>query len=328
MKIICIFTFIFTFLLTGPAFPIDPEHLKRKAFSDPSYEVQMPEKWKEKKIEYESWAKDADLALTIGQHLYPAVLPIINKYAKDNGLSIALKKGVCGITAGRLARKSIDIGSFCCPPGPDDRLPGLKFFTLGISPLALVVNSNNPVKNISLDQAQRVFEGKIQRWSELKGPDSQIQPIARLHCKMRPGMWRLMLPSEELFGTMVNEVATINDVIVSVADDRNAIGFESLWQINNHDRSRDIKVLGINGSNPVKTSDLLSGNYPIYQTYTVAFWEGKGVENSHARALVKYIMKELENDKIKSSFYLVTAPSLKKAGWKFNNYELSGEKEK
>ncbi len=327
MNKVFIFTLISISIFISSAFADHHDQLKRKAFSDPAYEVKMPGKWKEKKIEYESWAKDADLALSIGQHLHPAILPIINKYSKDNGLKIALKKGVCGITAGRLARKAIDIGSFCCPPGPDDRLPGIKFFTFGISPLVLIVNVNNPVNNISLDQAQRVFEGEIHRWSELKGLDAQIQPVARLHCKMRPGMWRLMLPSEDLFGHMVNEVATINDVIVSIADDRDAIGFESLWQIINHDRRKDVKILRINGYNPDKTSDLLAGNYPIYQTYTVAVWEGEEVKNAHAEKLIKYIIKELENEKIKSSFYILTAPDLKKAGWKFKNNELIGEKE-
>lgn len=327
MRKIQILTFIFLFLFLNSVWPESLNEFRGKAFSDPSYRVNMPEEWKKKKIKYESWAEGADLSVSINQHLYLAVLPIINKYAKENDLSIAItKKSICGITTGRFASKSIDIGTFCCPLGLRDRLPGLRFYTVGIAPIGFLVNFSNPIDNITFEEAQQVYLGEIRLWSEMKGANVLIHPVIRLHCKMRPGGWKVLLANEEFFSPQLSEVSTINDVIVSVANNRDAIGFESLWQINNHERSQDVKVIRINGYDPAKPSVLLSGRYPFYQTHNIAIWEGQGLENPHARKLVEYIMKEIET--VKSTFYLVTAPDLRKAGWKFKGYELIGENEK
>jgi phosphate transport system substrate-binding protein len=326
MRKIQIFALVSFFLFLNPARLESINELRGKAFCDPSYQVNMPEKWNKEKIKHESWAEDADITLSVSQHLYPAVLPIIEKYEKNNDISIALKKSICGITAGRLARKSIDIGIFCCPPGLGDRLPDIKFYTIGISPIALLVNINNPVDNITFKEAQRIFQGEIHRWSELKGRDASIYSAVRLHCAMRPGRWRLLLANEELFGPHIHEVASINNMILSIANNQNAIGYASLWQITNHKRSKDIKVIKIDGYDPANPSDLLFGRYPLYHTFTAAIWEGKDLENPHAGKLLEYIVKEI--DKVKSTFYIVTAPSLRKAGWKFNGHELIGEKRK
>lgn len=296
------------------------------AFSDPFYTVTMPEEWKKKGIKYESWSKDADIAVSADQHLYPAVLPIINKFAKDNNLKIPVKEAVCGITAGRLAGKSVDLATDCCPPGAGDRLPGLKFYTVGIAPMAVLVNAANPVDNITFSELQRIFQGKIHKWSEVRGQDVLIHPVTRLHCKNKPGMWRLMLANEELFGSNIHDVKTIKDMIDNIAGDPYSIGFESLWQVKPHKYGDRVKALKIDGRDPANPDDLQSGAYPLYLTYNIAIWEGRGLEKTAAKQLADYILKEIE--KVKKPFYIVTAPSLKKAGWKFRNYELIGEKRK
>ena len=67
--------------------------LSGKAFTDPSYKVEMPKEWIEKPVKYENFAKDADIAIALEQDLYQAVIHIIQKYAKDNNLKIAVKEG-------------------------------------------------------------------------------------------------------------------------------------------------------------------------------------------------------------------------------------------
>ncbi len=311
-------------LFTGTSSGHEHE-FNRPGFSDPSYQVPMPEGWKNRPVQYESWAEGADIAISMGQHLYPAALPIINEFAKKHNLNIVMKKGVCGITAGRLAKKSIDIGSLCCPAGKDDRLPGIKFYTMGIVPVAVLINKHNPVSNISFSDAQKIFRGELRKWSLVNGSGSIINPLARLHCKMRPGMWRLILPDEDLFGTQVSEVGTINGVIVGVADDPDAISFENLWQVKkNHKRSDEVKILKIDGHDPSKPESLASGDYPVYQVITVAVWEGAEVENPKASELVYHLRDKLDSRQIMKDYYFVPVSMLREAGWEFNNDELVG----
>ena len=58
-----------------------------------------------------------DMVVSLDQQMYPAIKPIIDDYAKKNAIKILVKDGTCGISAGMLAKKSVDVGGFCCPPG-------------------------------------------------------------------------------------------------------------------------------------------------------------------------------------------------------------------
>ncbi len=45
--------------------------------------------------------------------------------------------------------------------------------------IAIVVNSNNPVTDISLEDIAKVFKGEITNWSELGGDDAVIVVVSR-----------------------------------------------------------------------------------------------------------------------------------------------------
>ncbi len=324
-------TILFSALLYtyGSAAAEERETLKGDAFTDTSRHVQMPEKWIKRPIKYEKWAEGADLSVTLDQHLYPALLPIIKGYAKEHNLDIAVKEGTCGITAGMLARKTVDIGGFCCPPGAEDRLPGLTFHTLGIGAIAILINSDNPIDDITLDQTRKIFQGKIFHWSEIedlkgqKGIDLKIKVIGRLHCKARPGHWRLLLDHEDMFSPRMKEIGTIQDMIYHVAVFKGAIGYEIPWNIHRYKLKRKIKVLKIGGYDSYEPDHLISLRYPLYRTYNITTWEGEGITNSHALKLVDHILKEMGH--LNKKFNIIPASKLRERGWKFKDNELVGQ---
>jgi ABC-type phosphate transport system substrate-binding protein len=323
-----IFCFIFIFLFQLASADTGP---RGKAFTDPSYQVRMPKDWVAKPVKYDEESKNADIVVTLEQDVYHAIVPLIQKYAKDNGLKIAVKEGTCGIAAGMLSRKAVDIGGFCCPPGSEDRLPGLRYHTLGIVAKAILVHHDNPVSNVSAKQAQEIFAGKIFRWSELatdsgqRGPEWTIQPIGRFHCQKRPGHWLLILSNENLFSPRLKEVGSIPDMIAKVASQKNAIGWEVLGMVQHYENIGRVKALKINGHSPMEVGALVTRKYPFYRTYNITTWKGKGLVNPRAKKLVSYLLAEVDHLDPKLGF----APSsrLKRAGWKFKDDELISEPE-
>ena len=321
-------------VLTLPRSPVYADHdplnnLRGPAFSDPSQIFEMPAAWVKQPIKYEPSMGNADIVITLDQHLYPTLLPFIQKYAKENNLNIIVNEGTCGVSAGMLSSKTADIGGYCCPPTRTDRLPGLQFHTMGMSSLALIVHPDNPVDNISIGDARHVFAGDIYRWSELKTPDGKqgpntfIQPVARPHCKLRPGHWRLLLDNQDLFSMSLQEVGAIPDMIAKVANNNMAIGHAKTWTIKQFNDKGAVKALNINGISPYDQGDILSGRYPIYTSYHLTTWEGKNVENPEAQKLVKYLLKQ--GEKLDKQYYVVAASKLRESGWKFKGNELIGE---
>ncbi len=96
-------------------------------------------------------------------------------------------------------------------------------FLYGMAALALLAHPDNPIEDISLDMARDIFQGKLNYWKKLGiapnalGWDRIIRPVARPHCKVRPGHWRLLLHNEDLFSPRLAEVSTIPDMIAIVA---------------------------------------------------------------------------------------------------------------
>ncbi|MEF9438396.1 MAG: substrate-binding domain-containing protein, partial [Candidatus Mariimomonas ferrooxydans] len=228
--------------------------LEGEAFSDPSKQVQMPEEWIKKPVIYDKDNQGADLVISFNQQKYHTFLPLINEYAKKYGLNIKISEGTCGNSAGVLSNKSADIAMFCCPPGENDRLPGIIFHTLGVTPIALLVHPDNPIGNVTFKQAKDIFSGEIYKWSELQGskeqpgPNLSVRPVGRLHCKKRPGHWRLLLDNIDLFSPRLNEVGAIPDMIAVLSSNRGAIGYETLWMAHYKYKQRGkVKALKIDG---------------------------------------------------------------------------------
>ncbi|HHB92578.1 MAG TPA: hypothetical protein ENK59_05125, partial [Thioploca sp.] len=227
-KLLIIYVMLATTTICGA-----DELLAGKAFTDPSKQVDMPQEWLEQPIKYEKWAKGADIAVSLDQQLYPTLLPVIQQYAVQHKIDIAVQEGTCGTSAKALKDKIADIAGFCCPPSETDRLPGVKFHTLGIGALALLVNPKNIVNNLTFEQVQKIFQGIIFRWSDVNGAKRMIQVLGRLHCKQRPGHWRLILDNEDLFSPRMSEISTIPDMLSEVANNPYAIGYETLL-MNDH----------------------------------------------------------------------------------------------
>lgn len=308
----------------------EKDALRGEPFTDPSSRVSMPKEWRDKPIRYEKGSEKADVTVVMDQDMYHALLPAIRQYAAQKSLNISVKEGTCGISLGMLSSKTVDVGGFCCPPAKEDRFPGLKFHTLGVVAKAFFVHPDNPVAGLTVNELRKIYSGKISKWSGIKMPDGRpgadrpIRAVARFHCQKRPGHWRLVLGSEDQFGTAITEVGAIPDMISEVADHPDAIGWEVMGMAAHYKNKGAVKVLAIDGHLPTEKGALASLAYPFYRTYNLTTWEGKAT-NDKAGALIQYLVREVEH--LDPSLGLVPVPLLKQAGWKFRGGELVGEPE-
>jgi len=300
-----------------------------QAFANPDYIVDMDEKWESRSIVHDEKTGKADLVVSLGQVTYPALRQFIEEYAVRKGIEIVMQQGTCGVSAKKLSRKAIDVGAFCCPPGKTDRLPGIEFHTIGIAPIALITNPDNELSGLSLSEARKIFSGDTVRWSEVSAenkirlPPKDIQPIVRLHCKKRPGHWRHILDTEDMFSSRIREVGVIPDMIKDVAQTKSAIGFETEYMLEVHKENGEVKVLKIDGHHPSDLQHLLFAGYPFYRTFNLTTWTGSSRDSMLSKDLVNSIKKHIQTDGYK--YGMISSESLRLAGWKFKGDELTGE---
>ena len=187
----------------------DRSPLRGASFSDPAKEQAMDKKWHALRVRHSEEHRDADIVVNLSQQFYEVMAAPIREYGRSKGLKVAVLKGTCGISAGMLHKKEADIGTFCCPPGETDRLPGLRFHTIGIHPISIITHADNSVDNLSTEEVREIFQGKIKNWSTLGGEESLVRVVARFHCRKRPGHWSLILKEPDLFSVEAREVGSI-----------------------------------------------------------------------------------------------------------------------
>ena len=132
-------------LTLGVAHAESTKPLENNEFSDPDHIAKVDHDFADRDIQYGEKVGDVDVVISLGQQTYPALHKTVEEIARQQGITLDIQQGSCGSTAKKLLKKSVDIGTYCCPPGNTDRLPGLEFHTVAISPIALTTNSSNSI---------------------------------------------------------------------------------------------------------------------------------------------------------------------------------------
>jgi phosphate transport system substrate-binding protein len=112
--------------------------------------------------------------------------------------------------------------------------------------IAVIVNPNNPVDELTLEQVSAIYSGEISNWSEVGGDDL---PIVRLSRETNSGTHVYFLEEVlrlgdkdnlTLFATNTLLLPSSEGIILEVGQNPNAIGYDGLGYITD-----DVKVIGI-----------------------------------------------------------------------------------
>lgn len=126
--------------------------------------------------------------------------------------------------------------------------------------IAVIVNPENSVADMSVEQIAQIYTGEIDNWQDVGGNDSPIVCIGREAASgTRDGF-------ESVTGTeskckYAQELTSTGDVIQTVASNPNAIGYASLASVGD-----SVKILSVDGIIPSEET-ILSGAYPVQRGF-------------------------------------------------------------
>ena len=157
---------------------------------------------------------------------------------------------------------------------------GLTETVLAYDGIAMIVNPANPVEDLSLEQIADIYTGKITNWSEVGGNDSQIVLIGREAGSGTRGGF------EEIVGVADacqyrQELSSTGDVITTVAQNPDAIGYASLAAVKD-----TVKALKVAGVTPTEAT-VKDGTYTIQRPFVLATKTGEKL-NDVAQAFFDY----------------------------------------
>ncbi len=165
-----------------------------------------------------------------------------------------------GIQAVRDGRCDIGLSSRALKD--EEKAAGLHETVLAYDGIAVIVHPDNPVADLTLEQIADIYTGKITNWSELGGTDGEIVRIGReANSGTRDGF-------ETITGTADvcqyrQELSSNGDVITTVANNPNAIGYASLATVKN-----SVKILSVEGVEPSEAT-VKDGSYPVQRPFVL-----------------------------------------------------------
>lgn len=182
-------------------------------------------------------------------------------FMSDNsGVTITYDATGSGTGIESAKNKSCDLG--LSSRGLKDSETGLKSITVALDGIAVIVNADSGVTDLSLQQVSDIFTGKITNWSEVGGADLEISCIGRENGSgTRDGF-------ESITGTansckLDQELTSTGAVITAVSSSKNAIGYASLSSV---EGKSGVKALTIGGVACTEAT-VLDGTYAIQRPF-------------------------------------------------------------
>lgn len=133
--------------------------------------------------------------------------------------------------------------------------------------IALIVNNENPITDLSTEDLAKVFTKQITNWSELGGNDGQIVVVGRDAASGTRGAFEEILDVTDLT-IYDSELEATGSVISTVAANANAIGYVSLSAV-----ETQVSALAVDGVEASEAT-IKDETYPIQRPFIFVTKDG------------------------------------------------------
>ena len=163
--------------------------------------------------------------------------------------------GITAVSEGRC-----DIGLASRALSDDEEASGLTGTVLALDGIAIIVNPENPVSDLSLETVAKIYKGEITNWKEVGGNDAEIVLIGReAGSGTRDGFESVT--DTEAACRYRQALTSTGDVITAVAGNPNAVGYSSLASVKD-----SVKALSVGSVTPTEAS-VKDGSYAVQRPF-------------------------------------------------------------
>ena len=224
---------------------------------------------------------------TIGEELAPRLIAEYKKTHanvsfdlefKGTGYGIgALMGGYCDLAAASkaVAKEQEEIA----------QIRGVQFkeYLLGAYTVSILVNAENPVSNLTSNQVQSLFTGKVKNWKEVGGPDAPVHLLIRDPVSGTYVGFKELAMGYQDYDEHVRLFTNYLGIADAVAKDPNGIGYAGL-DLAQHAGTKAVSVDGV-----APSAATVNGNkYPYARA--LRFYTDAAKESAKAKDFVDFVL--------------------------------------
>lgn len=185
--------------------------------------------------------------------------------------------GIQAVSEGRC-----DIGLSSRSLKDEEKQSGLTETVLAYDGIAVIVGKDNEVEDLTLEQIAKIYKGEITNWKDVGGADAEIVVIGREAGSGTRDGFETITETEDACQYR-QELTSTGDVITTVSQNPNAIGYASLASVKD-----TVKTLKVNSVIPTESS-VKDGTYLIQRPFVLVTKEGAQLSEA-AQAFFDYAL--------------------------------------
>lgn len=181
-----------------------------------------------------------------------------------------------------------DIGLSSRSLKDEEKEKGLTETVLAYDGIAIIVNPDNPVSDISVETIAKIYKGEITNWKDVGGTDGEIVLIGREAGSGTRDGFEAITKTEDACKYR-QELTSTGDVVATVAGNPNAIGYASLASVSDR-----VKAVSVNGVMPSEQS-VKDGSYVVQRPFILVTKEDKKLSKT-AQKFFDYVTSSDASD--------------------------------
>ena len=183
-------------------------------------------------------------------------------FQNDTGITFTYNPTGSGSGIKAVQEGRCDIGLSSRDLKAEEKDAGLTGTVLAYDGIAIIVNPENPVNDMSVETIAKIYKGEITNWSEVGGNDAEIVLIGReAGSGTRDGFESITKTEDSC--KYRQELTSTGDVITTVAQNPGAIGYASVASVKD-----TVKAVTVDGISPTE-ANIKDGSYVVQRPFVL-----------------------------------------------------------
>ena len=183
-------------------------------------------------------------------------------FQNDTGISFTYNPTGSGSGIKAIQEGRCDIGLSSRDLKDEEKAAGLESTILAFDGIAIIVNPENTVSDLSLETIAKIYTGEITNWSEVGGNDAEIVLIGREAGSGTRDGFESITDTEDACKYR-QELTSTGDVITTVSQNPNAIGYASVASVKD-----TVKALTVDGVAATEET-IKDGSYVVQRPFVL-----------------------------------------------------------
>lgn len=212
--------------------------------------------------------------------------------ADNQGITVTVEYVGSGAGIESLSKGSVDIGNSSRNLKPEELSNGCVENVVALDGIAVIVDKNNGVTDISSDDLKKLYTGEIKNWKELGGADEAVVVIGREAGSGTRDAFEELLELKDKCD-YAQQLDSTGAVLAKVASTPGAIGYVSLDVVDDSVVSVSIDSVEANEQN------ILAGKYLLSRPFVMATKGDVSSQNELVQKWFEYVNSDKGKEIIK-----------------------------